>query len=183
MGNSKLRIRTAQQQKGGTSVLIEMLTNEGADWLMKDNNASKLVEELRTKIIEQNYTMIVKFVPLTFDEEKEITEILEDNNIPKEELVYLWWIKPKEKRAPTQQVGHMLLTLTNPITANRCIEEGLTIHSQAQTTEKSKNKPLKCLKCQKFSHYAKDCLQQHDTCSGCRKDGHRILNCTNRNKC
>ncbi|TFK18723.1 hypothetical protein FA15DRAFT_568460, partial [Coprinopsis marcescibilis] len=119
--NNKLRIRTAQRQKGGTSVLIEMSTNEGADWLTKDNNTLKLAEKLRTKIIERNYTMIVKFVPLMFDEEKEITEILEDNDIPKEELISLRWIKPKEKQAPTQQVGHMLLTLTNPITANRCI--------------------------------------------------------------
>ncbi|KAI5988471.1 hypothetical protein F5J12DRAFT_707014, partial [Pisolithus orientalis] len=41
---------------------------------------------------------------------------------------------------------------------------------------KDKREPIHCLKCQKFSHFAKDCKANHNTCGTCGAK-HRTSKC------
>ncbi|TFK20316.1 hypothetical protein FA15DRAFT_555695, partial [Coprinopsis marcescibilis] len=81
------------------------------------------------------------------------------------------WIKPKSRCEIRQKCAHILLTVANLETANRCIAKGVAICNRNCTTTKSKKKPVRCLKCQGYGHYAKDCKKEEDTCGRCRETG------------
>ncbi|KAG1790544.1 uncharacterized protein HD556DRAFT_1213301, partial [Suillus plorans] len=45
--------------------------------------------------------------------------------------------------------------------------------------KKNKREPIRCAKCQRYGHIARDCIQHHDTCANCTEE-HRTSECTNK---
>lgn len=61
-------------------------------------------------------------------------------------------------------------------TANQTIKDGLCIHNERFTIRKDRKEPIKCAKCQKFSHIARNCTAASDTCGTCGAH-HRTADC------
>jgi hypothetical protein len=67
--------------------------------------------------------------------------------------------------------------IDNTDTANRAIMNGLPIGNRKCQVERTKREPTRCLKCQGWNHFAKDCVEEKDTCGNCAGP-HRTSSCT-----
>ena len=86
------------------------------------------------------------------------------------------WVKPVHRRSQTQRTAHLFLTFNNADAANRAITNGLYICNRRCHTERVKHEPTRCLKCQGWNHYAKECTEEMDRCGNCTKN-HRTSDC------
>jgi len=109
-GIHKIRLVQKTREKG---ILLEMTTEEGAAWLRNTIKKGQLAQTLGTTLKDRQHNVLVKFVPLAFEEDKEIQEVLEDNNIDPQYFTRARWIKPKHRRRPEQRSGHMVFTFNS----------------------------------------------------------------------
>jgi hypothetical protein len=68
------------------------------------------------------------------------------------------------------------LTVDNANAANRAITNGLLICNRKCQVEQTRREPTRCLKCQGWNHFAKDCAEDKDTCGNCA-GSHRTSSC------
>ena len=127
----KLRTVEKLANKG---FLGEFLWDEGAKWLTQQKHADTFISALGkdgngAHFKKRNHLVIAFYVPLNLntDSPGHLKEIEEVNNIVPGTLVNLHWIKPPAWRAPTQTCGHLVLTFSDPDTANRAKTTGLII--------------------------------------------------------
>jgi hypothetical protein len=67
--------------------------------------------------------------------------------------------------------------VNNTNAANRAITNGLLICNRKCQVERTRREPTRCLKCQGWNHFAKDCVEDKDTCGNCT-GSHRTSSCT-----
>jgi len=65
--------------------------------------------------------------------------------------------------------------------ANTLIRDGLIICGTKTRPKKEKCKPIQCMKCRRWGHFATECPATMDTCGTCREE-HRTSHCSNREK-
>jgi len=70
----------------------------------------------------------------------------------------------------------MIITFTDPDSANKAILNGLVICNKKVSVAKCKREPIRCLKCQGHNHVANECIIQRDICAKCG-DSHRTSSC------
>jgi len=87
------------------------------------------------------------------------------------------WIKPPRRRENAQRVAHAMFQMSTPETANKLIYDGLYHNMERLRPVKDKKEPMRCLKCQRWGHMAKDCRETSDTCGTCAEN-HRTNTCT-----
>lgn len=160
--------------------LVEMDSDEAAAWFQKTDNRSTFCQKIGPKVESRTrlYNLIAMNVPLTYDadDQSHLSEILEVNNLDKETISATRWAKPVDKRSPEQRTAHLLLSFRNADAANRSITNGIYICNKRCYVEKVKKEPTRCLKCQGWNHFAKDCPERDDTCSNCAGN-HRTKEC------
>ncbi|KAF9562850.1 hypothetical protein CPC08DRAFT_595006, partial [Agrocybe pediades] len=115
------KVRLVQRTKD-RGILVEMDSEEGAAWLRRTVRKGQLSRDLGAQIKDRHYHLLVKFAPITFDEDMEIQEVLDVNNIDPEKFFRARWIKPKNRRRPDQKSGHMVFIFSDRDQANEiCI--------------------------------------------------------------
>lgn len=170
---------TTKQRSGG--LLVEMETDGGAVWLRDRENQKRLCEALgpKVQVKTRTFNLIAFNVPLTLepDNKKHLEEIQEANDLYDNQLTATRWAKPIARRTPGQKSAHLILTYNDIDAANRAIAKGLKICNKWVHVQKIRKEPTRCLKCQKYGHFAKECPQDEDTCSTCATKGHRSNEC------
>jgi len=185
LGGDKVRARAATKQRNG-GVLLEMDSDYGAGWTRTQANIDKLCaaigEQVTTK--KRSYNLIAKFAPLTatLEHESFLDEVHEANNLDAGTISSMRWLKPLHRRTKGQVCGHIMLKVTDATEANRMIVLGIYVANKKITVEKCRVDPVRCLKCQGYNHFAKECIAKSDTCGHCGDQGHRTSNCTNTTK-
>ena len=149
-------------------------------WLANPENRNNLCGKIGPGVVFHTrvHNLITFNVPLDIDPEdkKHRDEICEVNNIEVEEIVSMKWIKPVHRRTLNQRTAHLTITFTNADAANRAITNGLHICNRRCHVERVKREPTRCLKCQGWNHFARDCPAAHDTCGNCAME-HRTSDC------
>ena len=176
---SQGKIRSATSARGGGTV-IEADNDELAAWLSNETNQRRICDsigsnaEFRTRI----FNIIAFNVPLAINPEasNHKAEICEANNLEPSTISMARWAKAPERRSPNQRTAHLLLSFNNADAANRAITNGLSICNKRCHVERAKREPTRCLKCQGWNHYAKECTAEKDTCGNCAGP-HRTSNC------
>jgi hypothetical protein len=175
--NNKLRSAVIQRNRG---ILIEMENNEGAAWMGKADNRAALCEAIggNAAFKARTYSLIAFNVALTVEpgDAAHRGEIEEANFIEKGGITAMRWAKLPERRSAGQRTAHLILSLENPNVANRAISEGLVICNRKVHVEKTKRDPVRCLKCQGWNHFAKECIITGDRCGNCA-EAHRTDQC------
>lgn len=122
---------TAALRLRNGGILFEMNRADTVSWLRKSPNRENFADSFKPacKIKERQYTVIVPFVPLTFNPENKIhlRETEEANDLQERDIARAQWIKPPSQREKKQTVGHLMLTFANPETANKALTEGIQI--------------------------------------------------------
>jgi hypothetical protein len=177
------KIRSALKLQNG-GILVEMATDEGAAWLASKPNAEAFLQELgesEASFKTRSYNVVAYFVPLSLDtnSEKDRSEIEETNNIPKDSLMKLRWIKPPVRRHKDQLFGHVIVTFSDADSANRAIVNGLSICHKRVSAAKCKKEPIRCLKCQGWDHVASECVisKEVNVCGTCGGRDHWTSKC------
>ena len=166
-------------RNGGT--LIELDSDGSTTWMLNSENRAEFCLKIGPKVTSRtrSYNLIAFNVPLAIDPENRDhrLEICEVNNVRKDEISAIRWAKPVNRRTPEQRTAHLILTLTSADAANRAITDGLTICNRRCHVERVKREPIRCLKCQGWNHFAKDCLEKEDKCGNCA-GRHKTSDCT-----
>jgi hypothetical protein len=177
-------IRTATRQRLG-GVLIEMADDHAARWMKEESNARSFCEAIGpdTTFKKRVYNLIAYNVPITMEPENDnhIKEIHETNQLEPKTIKTARWVKPIARRSLTQRMAHLILSYTDVHAANRALANGLTICHRRVAIEKIRKEPIRCLKCQQWNHYAKECIADHDTCGNCAEH-HRTNQCPDHTK-
>jgi hypothetical protein len=185
LDNGTGKIRSIHKM-ANKSYLGEFLHDNGAKWFAIPEHSKEFLAALGTKGIgaslkRRNHPMIAYFVPLNLHTENptHISEIIDTNNLNKDDISKIRWAKPPARRSPNQTCGHLIINFTNPDAANRAKTEGLLICNKKVSVAKFKKEPIRCLKCHGWNHIASECNQLLDRCGTCGAEGHRTSACTN----
>ncbi|TFK57978.1 hypothetical protein BDN72DRAFT_782662, partial [Pluteus cervinus] len=132
---------------------------------------------VEAKFVPQTYNVLIRYVPIVTDFDTELDEICEMNGLPRGTIVRMRWIKPVEKRNTTQKYAYAIATLNSIDATNSIISNGLWIRGKKAPAERETKDPTRCMKCQGFDHWAKECKHAHDVCTNCAGK-HRTRDCT-----
>lgn len=173
------KIRSISKLRNG-GALLEMDSDLATKWLAEAENRDKLCKKIGPGVVFRSrvHNLIAFNVPLGIspDDQNHRTEVCEANNLDKDTITAMKWIKPVHRRSPTQRTAHLILTFNSADAANRAITNGLYICNRRCHVERVKREPTRCLKCQGWNHFAKECLEEDDTCGNCTKK-HRTNDC------
>ena len=179
LGLSSGKIRSINKIRNG-GALIEMDSDAAATWLSEQENRDKACNKIGPGVSFRSrvHNLIAFNVPLGISPENQshCQEICEANSLDPDTITTLKWVKPVHRRTQTQRTAHLFLTFNNADAANRAITNGLYICNRRCHAERVKREPTRCLKCQGWNHFAKDCIEEQDKCGNCTKN-HRTSDC------
>ncbi|KAJ3572015.1 hypothetical protein NP233_g3368 [Leucocoprinus birnbaumii] len=180
-------VQVDKMRMGG--LLIELNSEETGDWLREPTNSAAFRKELG---IEMDFTrrtrnFVAMFVPIGHidpDNKDHIEELKDENCWDDDTFVKARWIKAVEKRSIGQRSAHMLITLADGEELERILagtRRSISIRGRQIKIDKDQRIPVRCAKCQRYGHYASDCLETEVTCGRCGETGHRHSECTAEN--
>jgi hypothetical protein len=162
--------------------LIEMDSDEATNWLTGQENRNKFCAKLGPEISFRTraHSLIAYNVPLGLSPEDDghRQEICEANSMDPNTITTMRWVKPIHRRSKEQRTAHIILTFNNADAANRSITNGIYICNRRCRVERLKREPIRCLKCQGWNHFAKECIEEDDKCGNCTQN-HRTEDCPN----
>ncbi|KAF8154053.1 hypothetical protein B0H34DRAFT_817929 [Crassisporium funariophilum] len=165
-GAEACKARSVTRQRNG-GLLLEMETDAGAEWIRAERNGKALFEALGQGIHfkARSYNLIAYNSPLEIDpgNPDHIQEICKVNSIADGQLMAM-------RRSNTQRSAHLILTFTDVDAANRTLIKGLAVCHR-------KLRVKKCLKCQGWNHFAKECTSAMYICGTCAEQGQRTSKC------
>ena len=149
-------------------------------WLSEQENRDKICNKIGPGVSFRSrvHNLIAFNVPIGISPENQShrQEICEANNLDPDIITTIKWVKPIQRRTKTQRTAHLFLTFNNADAANRAITYGLYICNRRCHAERVKREPTRCLKCQGWNHFAKECTEENDKCGNCTKN-HRTSDC------
>ena len=174
-----IQIKAITSTKSGSPIL-ELNSPEAANWLKDPARKSTFFEHLggKVQVKERLYHMVVPFLPTSTktDDPATLRSIERESDLPEQTVVKLKWIKDPSRRNARQRVAHALLSTSSPSIANYIIREGLYLDQHKYHPRKDRKEPIRCLKCQRWGHFASSCTQTVDTCGSCARQ-HRDRDC------
>ena len=177
--DSALEVKTVTQYRNG-GTMIEFASAEAANTLKKGDNQEKFLKALDPKasIRERAYAVVIQFVPINFNPSStsDIKALESENGWNPGTVLTARWIKPPARRTNHQQFAHIIATLNDPMVANEGIRSGITFRNNKLQMKKNRREPMRCAKCQHYSHIAKDCLSHTDRCANCAEE-HKTSEC------
>ena len=170
LGLSTGKIHSVTNARNG-STIVEADNDEAASWFSRPTNQRRLCDRIgsNAEFRSRSFNIIAFNVVLSInpDDENHRAEICKANGLEPTTITAAKWAKAVERRSPTQRTAHLLITLNDADAANRAITNGLNICNRRCHVEKTKREPTRCLKCQGWNHYAKDCIEEGDRCGNC----------------
>ncbi|KAG2147780.1 uncharacterized protein EDB93DRAFT_1085371 [Suillus bovinus] len=124
-------MRSVTQFKQG-GMVIELTTKEAATLIHSNTDIkNELTRNLNPEATfrERTYSLIVLFMPVSYDPSNKdnIKQLEKENEWNEGAISMAHWVKPVEKQSSTQRVAHLMLTFTDPQTANSVICKGIMV--------------------------------------------------------
>ena len=165
--------------------LFYFANKEAVDWIRQPEIEEVFLKQLAKDayVKVRPYNVLLRGVPIIFDPSNpsHLCEIEEANGLIKHTIIKARWIKPEARRRTGQTHAHASATISGVETANNLIKNGLDICGARIRAKKLKQKPLQCLRCRRWGHFAARCPEPNDICGTCGEN-HRTANCQNREK-
>ncbi|KAJ7253978.1 hypothetical protein C8J57DRAFT_996014, partial [Mycena rebaudengoi] len=77
------------------------------------------------------------------------------------------WINPKALKIPGKKASSLLITFSDPLSADLCIAQGVAVESMICYAHRYKEPPPQCYNCQGYSHMQSACKEKGPTCARC----------------
>ena len=167
------KIRSVIAQKDG-NILIEVDSDASARWFANKANLAEFCVTIGTDVAFKSrmFNVLTFNVPLNLDprDENHRAEINEANGLEINTISKIRWAKPPNRRSPSQRSAHLILSFTNPESANTAISSGLIVCNKKCHVERIKKEPIRCLRCQGWNHIARDCSELISKCGNCAEN-------------
>ena len=168
LGLSGGKIRSSATQKDG-SILIEVDSDAAAKWFTDGVNRAEFCSALGDGFVFKTriFNVLAFNTPLNLDptNDSHMEEINEANDLDNNKITAMRWAKPIDRRTDHQRTAHLVLSFSSPDKANRTITNGILICNKKCHVEKIRRELIRCLRCQRWNHMAKDCSERGNTCS------------------
>ncbi|KAJ8591730.1 hypothetical protein M405DRAFT_711533, partial [Rhizopogon salebrosus TDB-379] len=169
----------------GGGIIVEMETESLASWCRSPNGRTAFEEHLEStaSLSNRTFPIVLQYLPIqTKIEQAGFLRLVEkENSLPEHTLTALRWIKPPQRRSKEQQKAFAILHVADAQMANDILKEGICIDKQRIAVRKDKKEPIRCARCQRFSHIARNCTAPSDACGTCGNQ-HRTADCTSRSE-
>ncbi|KAF7372602.1 hypothetical protein MVEN_00123100 [Mycena venus] len=158
LGRSRLLVATEDEK---TSALLRQAASH---WTPKLSRSAQL--------IVPRYLVVVNSVPRTFkpDGPHAAQEIYAHNRgavADPSVITEIRWLNPKALRDPNKKASSLLITLSDIVSADRCISQMLAIESSLCPTHQYEESPTQCYNCQQYGHTQHQCKEKTPTCARC----------------
>jgi len=167
------------------ALVLTLDSKEAVAWIKQPENeiAFTMAFAEGSHIAERSYSLITLSIPILFNpkDNKHLRKVEEANRLSAKEIIKAKWIKPIGRRRPDQTHAFVIITLSSADSANVLIRDGMNICNARVRPKKQKVKPVQCMKCRKWGHFASNCQADKDTCGTCG-DSHQTNACTNQGK-
>ena len=162
-------------------LLIETDSAETTEW-MKRNCGEFLKSALGhpTKVLGRLYPVIARFMPISFNTNEDGARDLENSaKLPADSISHVTWIKKIENRSATQQYANVKIFCTSAEAANKLLlAAGKFRHLGSYLRiHKDIREPCACNHCQRYGHFAKECIEDTPKCAKCAGE-HITSKCT-----
>jgi len=161
----------ARTLKNG-GVLLEMESEEGADWLKDDDIKAKFEKSFpgMVKVKGRNYQVVVQFISTRLKDKLEtmLTEIEDENRFPEDTILKARWMRNPSNWSQTQLKAHAVISVPSRGIANMIMMKGLLIEGTRHDARKLEEDPKRCFRCQQIGtgHTAATC-KMAEACSNC----------------
>jgi len=153
------------------NIMFTLNSKEAADWLRDRERREAFMRhyggsyQIKSKL---SY-LLVEFTPTSFDANSQVawSKVERKNRLPQGAILHAKFIKPTHLRTIGQRHVHAILGLASRESANLAIKKGIFIKGKKINIKKLNPKPRRCMRCQKFGHFANTCPQSSDTCARC----------------
>ena len=162
------------------SVLLTTNNTASGEWIRQPEVLAALDQQLGTTSQANCFYIMVENAPfsLEVDNAAEARQLEFSNDLPRNAIRTIWWVKPERFCRPGQQNGHIQIGLQSRADANKLIRNRVLLAGLSLRARKVTHLPHKCNKCSEFGkHQAKDCKAKNNVCSRCSQD-HRTSECT-----
>ena len=148
---------------------------------MIDKNPALLAElSPRAHIRPCTYAVIFHFVPCNgpFDPnvDEHLRNIENENDLPANSIMAALWCKRPDRRSPSQTTATLKVACTNPDIANHLLTGRIQVEDHLVTVCKDIRIPLRCVKCQEYSHTQDACIGV-ERCANCASEFHQSAKC------
>ncbi|KAF6747935.1 hypothetical protein DFP72DRAFT_853937 [Ephemerocybe angulata] len=161
------------------SILLEMATDAAAAWLRAGERLRRFSDELGVRVRDGSHKVIGKFFPVSFDPDSHLDELCDANDISRDDIASVKWLKPTKHRKDTQATAHIVIDFKTPEAANEAITRGLAVAGRRLEVTKLKREPTCCHKCYKYGHIAIHCKNDKESCGRCGDETHPTRDCRN----
>lgn len=172
-------VRAVQRLRNG-GLIVELDNENLAGWLKGPTGRILLESHLDSTacIRDRTFSIVIQFLLITYEIERDDfpRHIEAENHLPPNSIASIRWIKPPQRRTREQRTAFALLQVKDVETANNILKEGICIDAHRYAVNKDHKEPLRCAKCQKFGHMARNCSSPHDICGTC-SGRHRTAQC------
>jgi hypothetical protein len=125
-----------------------MQNKDAAKWLQQKDVSERFKVELKHMVSFKKWlhNTIAFLVPLTFKPNSSVNveEVQESNNLPVHAVTKAKWAKAPKHQTPTQSCSHLIISFSDPDTANQAILNRLIICNKRVTVQKCKKELLRC---------------------------------------
>ena len=117
----------------------------------------------------RTYQVVVEHVPVTFDvtSTDALRRAEEASGLPTRAIHEARWIKPTHLRGLGQRVAFLIMGFSSRETANHAMNYGVMLEGKHCRTRKLLPEPKRCVKCQGYGHFARECKSPKDVCARC----------------
>ncbi|KIK40535.1 hypothetical protein CY34DRAFT_87162 [Suillus luteus UH-Slu-Lm8-n1] len=169
----KIRVVSVLKNDG---IIVELESESLASWL--NNQPGKTALENYLDINDlfryRSYPIVLEYLPIKLQIENEdfLHQLEQENQLPPLSLASIRWIKPTAKHSPQQTKAFALVHVSDIHVANDILHNGLCMANEHISVHKDKKELMRCAKCQKYNHIAKNCSSAVDICGMCGENHH-----------
>ena len=152
-------------------VIYTLDATASADYLRRDDVMRSFMGHFggTSALHVRAYQVVVEHVPITFDVTS--TDVLrraeEASGLPPRAIYEARWIKPTQLRGQGQKVAFLIMGFSSRETANHAMNYGVVLEGKHCRTRKLLPEPKRCVKCQGYGHFARECKSTKDVCARC----------------
>ena len=159
-----------RRTQSGT-VIYTLDATASADYLCQDDVMRAFMDHFRgtSALHARAYQVVVEHVPVTFDvtSTDALRRAEEASGLPCGAIYEARWIKPTHLRGLGQKVAFIIMGFSSRETANHAMNYGVVLEGKHCRTRKLLPELKRCVKCQGYGHFARECTSTRDVCAQC----------------
>jgi len=161
-------------------IIVELENELLASWLRGPIGGPSLESQFDTAVSfrKRTYPIVIEYLHIQMQIEQDgfLRNIERENHLPEHSLATIRWIKPPLRRQQDQRKAFALLHVTEADIANNILRDGICIDNERFGIHKDMKEPIRCAKCQRYGHIARNCRSTSDVCGTCTEN-HRTSHC------